>query len=838
LSDVELSDGWQLASTAPDEFLELGEMDGLAWAPARIPGTAAAALRDAGAWRPGDDLDFDARDWWFRTSFSSDRAEAGEEVQLALDGIATVSEVYLNDERVLDSDSMFAAHRLDVSDRVRAQNELAICCRALGPRLHASRKPRARWRTRLVSDGNLRFYRTMLLGRAPGFAPGPACVGPWKPVRLVRSRGVAIDELRLRTSLDGAEGRLSVQATVRALAGAGKVGPVSVELSGPSGTHRAQLTAGAMPGGVAVAGELVVASVERWWPHTHGVPALHEVRLLLQLGSGELAVPAGRVGFRDLRTEGELEVDGIQLRVNDVPVFARGAVWTPLDLTMPCSREPELRRVLQSVLDAGMNMLRVPGIGCYEGEAFYDLCDELGILVWQDFMFANLDYPEQDPAFMATVEREAGDVLSRLGPRPSLAVVCGSSEVAQQVAMLGLDPGLATGPLFGSLLPSVVADADVQAPYLPSTPWGGDLPFRPGWGVANYYGVGAYLRPLEDARRSEVRFAAESLAFSNVPNEETVDALGAPAVHHPRWKAAVPRDAGAGWDFEDVRDHYMRLLYDVEPVALRSVDHERYLALSRHLTGEVMAEVFGEWRREASPCRGALVLWLTDLLPGAGWGLLDSAHRPKVAYSYLRRVLAPLAVWSTDEGLGGIVAHVANDRPEPLQATLRIAMYRDHELPVEEVRAEVALAPHSGCSENVEELLGRFVDASWSYRFGPPAQDLIALSLERSAPDGAELLSQSFRFPAGRPLGQEPADRLGCSAISHGLADEARLIVSSRRFLYGVRVCVPGYAPDDDAFSVEPGHSREVVLRQVGEAGAHPGHLTALNLTGRMIIDT
>ena len=98
---------------------------------------------------------------------------------------------------------------------------------------------------------------------------------------------------------------------------------------------------------------------------------------------------------------------------------------------------------------------------------------------------------------------------------------------------------------------------------------------------------------------------------------------GAPAdvvVHHPRWKAGVPRDAGTGWDFDDVRDHYLRLLFGVDPAELRRCDHERYLELSRAVSGEAMAAVFGEWRRPGSPCGGGLVLWLRDLVPGAGWG--------------------------------------------------------------------------------------------------------------------------------------------------------------------------------------------------------------------------
>jgi beta-mannosidase len=842
LTGAELVDGWQLASTAPEECQgpeDLDGLDGLDWLPARVPGTAAGALRDAGTWRVGESRDFDGADWWFRTRFATDPATGDDEIRLALDGIATVSEVFLNRERVLQSDSMFAAHRVDVSGRLRAgddvANELVICCRALGPRLRVRRRPRARWRTRLVAEGNLRFYRTMLLGRAPGFAPGPACVGPWKPVRIERRSGVTVDSVRLRAGIDDRSGRLSVRGQVRAAGCSEAPGSAWVELDGPTGIHRGSLELARGSRGVEVLGEVVVPEVERWWPHTHGVPALYDVTLGVVVGGEEILQPVGRVGFRDLRTIGGLERDGIQLRVNDVPVFARGAVWTPLDLTSPCSRGAQLERVLDAVVRAGMNMLRIPGIGCYESEEFYDRCDELGILVWQDFMFANLDYPEQDAEFMAVVEREAREVLAGLAARPGLAVLCGGSEVAQQVAMLGLDPQLASGSLYGELLPSLVAEAEVQAPYVPSTPWGGDLPFRPGKGIANYYGVGAYLRPLEDARRAEVRFAAESLAFSNVPDEEIVRELGGPAAHGPRWKAGVPRDAGAGWDFEDVRDHYLRLLYGVDPVELRSIDPERYFELSRHLTGEVMAETFGEWRRRASPCGGALVLWLTDLVPGAGWGLLDSDHRPKVAYQHARRALAPVAVWSTDEGLAGVAAHIANDRPEPLHATLRVAMYRDLELPVEELRVGVELAPHSARADNVEELLGRFVDLSWAYRFGPPAQDLVVLSLEGA--DQERPLSQSFRFPAGRPARPESAARLGLHATLLGVGGEsATATVASRRCAYGVRLHVPGFVAEDDAFGVEPGHSRTIALRRVEGDGQAAGHVTALNLVGRVPI--
>src|SRR5205807_213638 len=161
-----------------------------------------------------------------------------------------------------------------------------------------------------------------------------------------------------------------------------------------------------------------------------------------------------------------------------------------------------------------------------------------------------------------------------------------------------------------------------------------------------------------------------------------------------------------------------------------------------------------------SACSGGLVLWLKDLVAGAGWGLLDHRGAPKPAYHHVRRALAPVAAWTIDEGLGGVVVHIANDGAEAVEATLRVAMYRDMEVQVEEVQKHVVLEPRHVRSENVEALLGRFVDASWAYRFGPPAQDLIAVTLER----GAEVLSQSFRFPAGRPTARHSPPELGLSA--------------------------------------------------------------------------
>ena len=159
-------------------------------------------------------------------------------------------------------------------------------------------------------------------------------------------------------------------------------------------------------------------------------------------------------------------------------------------------------------------------------------------------------------------------------------------------------------------------------------------------------------------------------------------------------------------------------------------------------------------------------------------------------------------------------------------------------MPVGRGEVVLDLPPHGSADRDIEAVIGHFVDAAWAFRFGPPAQDAIVVSLERDGADGPELLSQAFHFPAGRPLTPERDDRLGLTAVARAGADRTvRLTVASRRLAYGVRIHVPGFAPSDDAFSVEPGGFRNVVLTPDDTAaGFAGGAVSALNLRGRALI--
>jgi beta-mannosidase len=232
------------------------------------------------------------------------------------------------------------------------------------------------------------------------------------------------------------------------------------------------------------------------------------------------------------------------------------------------------------------------------------------------------------------------------------------------------------------------------------------------------------------------------------------------------------------------------------------------------------------------------VLWLRDLVAGAGWGLLDHRGVPKVAFHHLRRALAPVAVWTVDEQLGGIAVHVANDRPEPLHARVGVTLYADGEHAVAAADDVLTVAGGGHAERDVEGMLGRFVDASLAYRFGPPGHDLVVVRLERVGETGTERLGQAIWRPAGPPPPRESAARLGLEAFAAPEPGGAiRLILSARRFVYGLRVHARGLRPDDDAFDLAPGEERTLDLAPVpGRAEPSAVAVSALNLDGRITV--
>jgi beta-mannosidase len=567
-----------------------------------------------------------------------------------------------------------------------------------------------------------------------------------------------------------------------------------------------------------ITGDITIPNAPLWWPHTHGEPTLLPAAIEIKLGSNWLHHDCGPIGFKQV--EWREDGNAARILINGQPVFCRGACWMPADLLGLGADEGVLRPALQTARDAGVNMLRVGGTTVYESDGFYRLCDEMGILVWQDLMFANMDYPVTDPGFGVEIATELERQLDRLQRRTCVAVYCGGSEVAQQAAMLGLPAADWTNAFFAETAPARCAARHTGIPWFPSTPWGGALPFHVGTGISHYYGVGAYRRPLSDLKTARVKFSPECLGFSNVPDAAATEGLFGgrlPPPHHPRWKERVPRDAGAGWDFEDVRDHYLEALFGLDATALRSTDPARYLDVSRVVSGELMRRAYAEWRRPGSSCGGALVWFYRDLWPGAGWGVCASDGGPKPALWYLKRAWAPQSIHFTDEGLDGLAIHVLNESGDTLEARVEFALYQRGRNAIATAEHALSLPPRGATTLAGDALLGHFSDAAYAYRFGPPQHDVAAVRLVHSA-DG-RVLSEDFYFPAGMALREQRAQSVQCRCER---IDEGRVMMklASEVFLQAVSVSARGWLPEDNYFHVAPGREKALLWRALGAAGA------------------
>lgn len=812
-----LSEHWRIWKTAPAQY------DSPVWIqvasdsplPATAPKTIASLLLDSTP-QPIENLsDLDSFDWWYALHF--DKPDAGVKYFLHFDGLATIADIWLNGELLLHTDNMFRAYRVDVTDNLQPKNELVICFRSLKEHLETSRK-RPKWKTRLVEHQNLRWVRTTLLGSIPGWTPPVKPIGIWREVRLESADVTCLNDFSLQATLQNDTGILHLKADISNLTE--QPCEILFEINGE--THSLFTGSASI---IQLDKEIHIANIRAWMPHTHGTPNLYQTRILLKSGDQLQVMNEARVGFRHihLNREGGL----FQFQVNGQVIFARGAVWMINDV-ISLSGDP--KTALTLARDAGMNMLRVGGTMIYEQDAFYDLCDELGIMLWQDFMFANMDYPVKDEAFHENILAEATGQLKRLSSHASVVAYCGNSEVEQQAAMLGIPAEMWRNEWFADELPALVITHHADSVYVPSSPSEGLFPFYTSEGATHYYGVGAYQRDISDARRADVKFASECLGISNVPEDKTIIKLmGNLALKDTQlWKSRVPRDSGSDYDFEDVRDHYLAERFGLNPVELRSTDAENFFALSRIVSGEIMSQVFSEWRSSYSRCGGGLVWFYKDLLPGAGWGVVDSDNNPKAAYYFLKRVFQPIQVLITDEGLQGLHLHLINETLQPFSGKLEFSMLMDGHVFVAKAARDVTVAVNQTVTIQAEEMLGGFYDTAYAYRFGPPKHDLSCTTLKD---DQGKVISQQFHFPLRQVPQIVPANvESGLTALGNGAY---QVDIRSDHFLYAVNIYAEGYLPSDNYFHLMPNESKSITLLSIHSHTDKPDiQIRALNAKG------
>ncbi|MGW2894592.1 glycoside hydrolase family 2 protein [Streptomyces sp. NPDC001212] len=615
-----LTEGWILRH--PD--------DAGAALPAAVPGCVHTDLLAAGL-IPDPFLGRNEADvaWVGRREWAYERRlDAGSEherTDLVFDGLDTAAEITLDGARLGRVRNMHRSYRFDVTGRrgdltVRfdsAYTEAEAVRARVGERPSAYAEPFAHIRKMACSFGW-------------DWGPTLVTAGIWRPVRLESWSTARIERVRPVVTVEDGTGVVEVHIEVERTRS-------EAELAVEAGV--AGVRARAAVDGTAAVVRLRVPDAGLWWPRGYGGQPLYELELTLLHGTEVLDTRRHRIGFRsvELDTSADEYGSGFTLVVNGERLFARGVNWIPDDVFPSRITRERYRERLGQAAAAGVDLVRVWGGGIYESEDFYDACDELGLLVWQDFPFACAAYPEEQP-LRGEVEAEARENVVRLMPHPSLVLWNGNNENLWGFRDWDWEPRLA-GDSWGegyylSLLPRVVAELDPTRPYTAGSPWSGSWahhPNDPAYGTHHSWEVWN-RRDWADYRLNVPRFVAEfgwqaPPAYATLrralPGEELApDSPG--MLHHQK------ADDGNGKLERGLAPHF----------ALPEGDFGRWHYLTQLNQARAVAAGIEHWRSHWPVCAGTVVWQLNDCWPVTSWAAIDGDGREKPLYHELKRLYA------------------------------------------------------------------------------------------------------------------------------------------------------------------------------------------------------
>jgi beta-mannosidase len=648
------------------------------WLPAVVPGCVHTDLRRAGKipdpfWSTNElALQWiEERDWEYRAIFTVPAALLAEEVvELVADGLDTVATVTLNGHAVAHTENMFIAHRWNVKPLLRrGRNELVI---RFDSAMRYLRKHRIDLDPGEINDP---------LGRAPairkqqcqfGWDWGPRFVtaGIWRDIRLEAWTGNRFENVRIAQT-HAPDGGVTLAFTpefVRPDVGATVRGTVSL-----GGRVVAQIENQ----------ESKIENPSLWWPNGQGSQPLYSIALEAVGPDGAvLGRWSRRIGLRTIVLDRHPDAAGetFQFAVNGRPVFAKGANWIPAHSFVAGLTRADYARDLRAATAANMNMIRVWGGGIYESEDFYDLCDELGLLVWQDFMFACSIYPG-DAAFVASVRAEAEQQVRRLRHRACLALWCGNNEVEQlNVARLKPPaPRADYAAIFEHALPEIVAAHDGVTAYWPSSQHrpDGDNSNAAGerHGDTHYWEVWHARHPVKDYEKWRFRFCSE-FGMQSYSSPETNATFCPPHDRNIFGPAMENHQKNRGGN--QVILDYVSRRYRLP----KSQDELIYL--SQLNQAYCMQTGVEHWRRHMPHCMGALYWQLNDCWPAASWSSIEFTGRWRALHHVARRFFAPALVSAHVPGdetalvgnyrkstVREVHLYTVCDAPAPVRGTLR-----------------------------------------------------------------------------------------------------------------------------------------------------------------------
>ena len=670
-----LDRGWQFRQiTSTPQGAEAG------WLPATIPGDvhldllANKKIEDPFYRDNESKLQWiENASWEYRDSFDVTPALlARTNVDLVFDGLDAAAQVYLNGTQVLNADDSFRVWRVSAKAHLHAGSNLlriVFPSPIAAAQLVAAADP---WQPRTKVEPKT-YIRKAAYEYGWDWGPRFVTSGIWRPVRIEAWDKARIADFAIRQR-DVSKAVAHVDAEVEIEASSSGPAQVSVQDSAVAGPATASRLVVLHAGTNVIDIPIEIRQPKLWYPAGYGDQPLYEFTANVSIAGHTAEKRTAKAGLRSIVLDRHLDQWGrsFQLIVNGIPVFAKGADVIPFDSFANRVTTGNYRRILESARDANMNMIRHWGGGYYETDEFYQICDELGIMVWQDFMFGN-DWQPGTYNFKLTIEAEAEDQVRRLRNHPSIVVWCGNNETEEALGWAPRDKL----PLevkyqmwqdylteFSGILNRVVERLNAETPYWPSSPSSDyeALSDKYQSGDAHLWDVWHGRVPFSTYETHNSRFVTE-YGFQSFPEMKTVEAFTQPedraSIFTPVMLAHQKNNEGNAI----IHDY---LLKDYpEPK-----DFASFLYVSQVLQAEGIKIGAEHFRRSRPETMGSIFWQLNDCWPVASWSSIDYYGRWKALQYYARRFYAPILVSPHVED-GSVKVYIVSDETNAQPATLR-----------------------------------------------------------------------------------------------------------------------------------------------------------------------
>ncbi|MDF3130511.1 glycoside hydrolase family 2 protein [Kiritimatiellaeota bacterium B1221] len=774
--------------------------------PATVPGNVHQALLAADLipdpyYRENErDLQWIGQEAWsYRRTFElSEEQVSADGITLVCKGLDTFARLEINGEKVAETDNMFREWSFDVGALLKVgENTIVVSFQSVFPYIEENLKVHD-VRTPLCIEHEPRGRSYIRKEQCNfGWDWGPVLVthGIWRDLELQIGSESRVQGLQLRQTHSAGCVKLLGELALSSEVQADVEMSVEVSLEG-------RIVAGHRQTGD-VTFEIEIQDPKLWWPNNMGDATLYDVKVTLETASPQSI--CRRVGFRVVELVQDEDAWGrsFYFRINGVPMFAKGSNWIPAD-SLHRVTNAHYRDLLQSAADGNQNMIRVWGGGFYEEDVFYDICDELGLLVWQDFMFACSAYPADTPGFKESVEAEVIDQAKRLASHACIALWCGNNELEQMaVGFEGqswpLMPLELYKQLFDEWIPDALATVVPDAIYWPSSAHSpaGDRKFHanPECGDAHLWDVWHRDRPFEWYRGSFHRFCSE-FGFQSYPEMKTLESITEPRDRNIT-SPVMEFHQRSGIGNSKIMNYMLSWFRMPE-------GFESTVMLSQLQQGLAIKYALEHWRLNRPRCMGALYWQLNDCWPVASWASIDYYGRWKTLHYMSKRFFAPLLVAGVEHPEEGRVdVHVASDLNEKKTLTLKCI--------VTDIGGEVLRSEDREIDVNaLESRKVTEMDCSQFLETSGPRNLLVWLELW----DGDDVVSENLVYFV-KPKHLElnvPEVRSSVRAV-----DDSTFEVSLEANLPALWVTLQlkklDFRADDNALSLRPGEVRKVTVR-------------------------